>query len=102
MASLVGRSITLASIRMVITLFSEGVDTSTGQSIPDNVIVHYFQAGDELLIRKAKTDMVLDKSEPTLPTVTVSLTVEDQKTKVSARVDLGVLAVMLTNKPSCL
>jgi hypothetical protein len=38
--------------------------------------------------------MVLDKSNPTLPTVTVLLTVENQAKRVSAQVELGeVLAV---------
>jgi hypothetical protein len=97
MSSLVGRPIYACKYPDGENLFSDGVDTSTGLPIPDDVIVHYFQPGDKLLIRKATTDMVLDKCNPTLPTVTVSLTVENPERKVSARVDLGdVLAVTLT------
>jgi hypothetical protein len=97
MASLVGRSIYACKYPDGYSPFSDGADASTGQPIPDSAIVRYFQPGDKLLIRKAATDMVLDTTSPTLPTVTVLLTVENQEKKVTAQVELGdVLAVTVT------
>lgn len=100
MASLVGRS--LYNCRMYPETspmaeagnpgFFDGTDAQ-GKPILDEPANTYFHTGDKLLIRAAKTDMVLDSTqEPQFPTVLISLTVENQLNKVLASVEVNVLA----------
>lgn len=96
MSSLVGRTLYGCDNDPAWIEYFDGADSTTGQSIPDNVIGQFFQSGDKILIRKAKTDMVLTGRDPKFPTVMVSLTVEDQEEKVVADVKIEVSASEIT------
>jgi hypothetical protein len=104
MASLVGRPIydclidpKSTSFGIQVPKFFEGTD-ELGRPIPGEAVLTYFHTGDKLLIRAAKGVPV--PRDPKFPhdwsIVTVSLTVENQVNKVSARVDVEVRALNVT------
>jgi len=71
------------------------ITDSQGKPIPTGTENTYFHTGDKLIIRGAETDMHLVAGRMS-PIVRISLNVENQTTKVSAGVEVEVLASEVT------